>query len=106
MFINNKFQNFLRPYFTYKPNTEGYFFMHKNYFSQCVQHIKAKVIQFLMLHINDKDTKTNTLNDIIYSKPCIPEDSRICNSLFTHMTIVGDMIQYGSHVNPHLIQVI
>ena len=21
---------------------------------------------------------------------------------FTHMTVVGDMIQYGSHVNPYL----
>ena len=101
MFINNKFQNIPRPYSTYRPNTEGYLFIHKKWFSQFIQHIEAKVIQYLMLHIIGKDTKTNTLNDIIFSKTYIPKDCRICNSFFTHMIVVGDIAQYGSHVNPH-----
>ena len=101
MFINNKFQTFPRPYSTHKPNTEGYLFIHKKWFPQFIQHIGAKVIQFLMLHINDKEAKTNTLDDIIYPKSCIPVDYYICKSFFTHMTVVGDLTQYGSHVNPH-----
>ena len=101
MFINNIFQNFRRPYSTYKANTEGYSFIHKKWFSQFIQHIAAKLIQFLVLHINDKEIKTNTLNDIIYSKTHIPEYCHVCNSFFSHMTFVENMTQYGSHVNPH-----
>ena len=54
-----------------------------------------------MLHINDKEIKTNTFSDIIYSKTYIQEYFRIYNPLFTYMTVVGDMTQYGSHINSH-----
>ena len=43
--INNKFQNFPRPYSTYKPHAEDYLFINKKLFPQFIKHTKAKVIQ-------------------------------------------------------------
>ena len=100
MFIITNFKNFPRLFSTHKPNTVGYFFFHKKLFSQFIQHIEAKAIQFLILNINYKETKINMHNDIAYLKIYIPEECRICN-FFLHMIVVRDMTQYGSHANPH-----
>ena len=93
VFINNKFQNFPRPNFTYKPHTEAYLFIHKNGFLNLFSISMLTSFNFLCYISMIKREKTNTLNDFIYLKTYIPEDFHICNFFYTYGCCWGyDMI--------------
>lgn len=90
-----------RPYESSKPGHSGHRLMHCAWFTELVSTIEDAVKFFLEeLHPN-KEFSEKILETMREVENIVPNELRISNSIFTHLTVLGDL-KDGSGMLPHL----
>ena len=90
-----------RPYESSKPGQSGHRLMHTPWFIELVSTIEDAVRFFLEELQPQSSTSTKILEELSDVQRLVPKELRISNSIFTHLTVLGDLSD-GSGMQPHL----
>lgn len=88
-----------RPYTTFKPGNIGYNVSQQVWFRLLIHDIERTVLQFITCL--EEPLRTNIMNLVNDAKKYIPDCCRISNTFFSHMTVIGDLINKGVDIPTH-----
>ena len=92
-----------RPYETSKPTQNCDTVFPKNHIlKNLIVEIEKIVIHYLQFHCKDSKMAKMCLFHIARSHKKIPNNLRLCNTFFTHCTIVGTFEEIDGEIPPHL----
>ena len=80
-----------RPYFSSKPNQDGYNIIRTVWFQAFLEEVESHVLHYLHNILTNRHLRKITLFKIKLSKTIIPECLRLGNSFFTHMSVFGTL---------------
>ena len=78
-----------RPYLLSKPSNYGYLLLKRYWMIALSQEVEGLTLHFLQDCYPKRDVATFILEQVKQSKTLVPKSCRICDTFFTHVTVLG-----------------
>ena len=101
---NNSFSMLPRPYKNNLPFSAGFHLLQQKWVCDFFFDIERLALDFIFIHL-PKNRQSDLLKKmIILSKSQIPAELRICNTFFTQISLIGNMVSSNGEqcVDPHV----